>query len=206
MDTNERHTTVVWDVFVRVFHWAIVSLVLISLVSGQLELGIHPYSGYAIFILVIARILWGLVGSQYARFSNFLYKPTTVWQYLKSIVKGNPKRFLGHNPAGGLMVLALLICLGTTTLSGMKLYGIEENEGPFAQAAPTTLMLEKDANKEHEHDEDHEDDEFWEALHELSINLLLLLILLHVLGVVVASKQHNENLVKAMLDGEKSKD
>jgi cytochrome b len=69
-----------------------------------------------------------VVGSKYARFKNFVYSPRNVMAYLKSIVTGNPKRFLGHNPAGGIMVLALLSALGTTTLSGMKLYAIEEGE------------------------------------------------------------------------------
>lgn len=202
MNINKNDTTPVWDIFVRVFHWAIVGLVLLSFVSGEFELGIHPYSGYAIFILVVSRVIWGVVGTQYARFSNFIYTPSTVIQYLKSIIKGSPKRFLGHNPAGGLMVLALLICLATTALSGMKLYGIEEGEGPFAQQTSSLTQI-KTTHKEHHEKEEHDDEEFWEEVHEASINLLFLLVLFHIIGVVVASKQHNENLVQAMLSGEK---
>jgi cytochrome b len=205
--------TKVWDLFVRIFHWSLVSLVAISYLSGEFELGIHSYSGYAIFILVCLRIVWGFVGSRYARFKNFVYSPSNVMTYLKSILAGNPKRFLGHNPAGGLMILALLTVLGTTTLSGMKLYAIEEGEGPFASNMQISLVSQAYADSdeaEHHskegkyHEEEKEGEELWEDIHEASINLLILLILLHVLGVVLTSKQHKENLVKAMISGNKN--
>lgn len=200
----------VWDRFVRVFHWSLVALVAISYLSGEFEFEIHSYSGYAIFTLVCLRIIWGVVGSKYARFKNFVYSPGNVIAYLKSIITGNPKRFLGHNPAGGMMVLALLTVLGTTTLSGMKLYAIEENEGPFASNVQISLVNQAYADsdkKEHgEHKEgmDEEAEEFWEEVHEASISILLLLILLHVLGVVLASKQHKENLARSMVSGNKA--
>lgn len=202
----------VWDTFIRVFHWSLVALVVISYLSGEFEFEIHSYSGYAIFTLVCLRILWGFVGSRYARFKSFVYSPSNVIAYLKSMAKGNPKRFLGHNPAGGMMILALLTVLGTTTLSGMKLYEIEEGEGPFANEYSISLVNQAyaDSDKEdHDKDKIHKDgvdeeaEEFWEEVHETSINLLLLLILLHVLGVVIASKQHKENLVSAMVTGDK---
>ena len=219
-DAPRSKETRVWDLFVRVFHWSLLSLVAISYLSGEFELEIHSYSGYAIFILVCSRIIWGFVGSKYARFKNFVHSPRTVNAYLKSIITGNPKRFLGHNPAGGLMVLALLTVLGTTTLSGMKLYTIEEGEGPFASDVQISLLNqayadsdEKDHSKKEgkrsdredkHHEEDKGGEEFWEDVHETSINLLMLLILLHVLGVVLASKQHKENLARAMITGNKT--
>ncbi len=196
----------VWDLFVRIFHWALVGLVAISYLSGEFELEIHSYSGYAIFSLVFLRVIWGLVGSKYARFNNFVYSPSNVIAYIKSIVTGNPKRFLGHNPAGGMMILALLTVLATTTLSGMKLYAIEEGEGPFASNIQISLVsqtyADSDENKHHE--EEKEGEEFWEEVHETSINFLMLLILLHVLGVVLASKQHKENLARSMVTGDKA--
>jgi cytochrome b len=196
----------VWDLFVRIFHWSLVGLVAISYLSGEFEFEIHSYSGYAIFSLVLLRVIWGVVGSKYARFKNFVYSPSNVMAYLKSIVTGNPKRFLGHNPAGGLMVLALLTVLGTTTLSGMKLYAIEEGEGPFASNVQISLVSQAyaDSDEGEHHDEEKDGEEFWEEVHETSINLLMLLILLHVLGVVLASKQHKENLARAMVTGDKA--
>jgi cytochrome b len=212
-DAAPLKNTRVWDLFVRVFHWSLLSLVAISYLSGEFEFEIHSYSGYAIFILVCSRIIWGFIGSKYARFKNFVHSPRTVIAYLKSIITGNPKRFLGHNPAGGMMVLALLTVLGTTTLSGMKLYAIEEGEGPFASDVQISLVNQAYADsdeKEHSkkedkhHKEDKGGEEFWEDVHETSINLLMLLILLHVLGVVLASKQHKENLARAMVTGDKA--
>jgi len=207
--------TRVWDLFIRIFHWSLVGLVAISYLSGEFEFEfeIHSYSGYAIFSLVLLRIIWGFVGSKYARFKNFIYSPSNVMAYIKSIVTGNPKRFLGHNPAGGMMVLALLTVLSTTTLSGMKLYAIEEGEGPFASNVHISLVnqayADSDENehrsKEDEHhEEEKEGEEFWEEIHETSINLLMLLILLHVIGVVLASKQHKENLARSMVTGDKA--
>jgi cytochrome b len=206
-DAQPLKQTRVWDLFVRVFHWSLVSLVAISYLSGEFDFEVHSYSGYAIFMLVCLRIIWGFVGSKYARFKNFIYSPSNVMAYLKSIISGNPKRFLGHNPAGGIMVLALLTVLGTTTLSGMKLYAIEEGEGPFASNVQISLVNQAHADsddKKHGESEGEKDEEFWEEIHETSINLLMLLILLHILGVVLASKQHKENLARAMVTGDKT--
>lgn len=206
---NKQEQTKVWDLFVRLFHWSIVGLVALSYFSGEFEWEVHSYSGYAIFTLVCLRTIWGLVGSQYARFKNFVFSPSNVLTYLKSIASGNPKRFLGHNPAGGMMILALLTVLAVTTLSGMKLYAIEEGEGPFASNMEVSVLSSAHADGESysqysdEHHEDEEAEEFWEDIHETSINLLMILILLHVLGVVVASKQHKENLVRSMINGKK---
>ena len=212
MNTLSEHNNEirVWDRFVRVFHWSLVPLVAISYLSGEFEFEIHSYSGYAIFVLVCLRIIWGVVGSKYARFKNFVYSPSNVMAYLKSIMTGNPKRFLGHNPAGGMMVLALLTVLGTTTLSGMKLYAVEEGEGPFASNIQLNLINQvhadshKEEHSEYSNDTDEGAEEFWEEIHEASISLLLMLIVLHVLGVALASKQHKENLARSMVTGNKS--
>ena len=208
----------VWDLFVRCFHWSLVALFLTSYLTGEDEHWLHSYSGYAIFILVSLRILWGFVGSQYARFKEFVYSPSTILGYLKSIVSGSPKRFLGHNPAGGAMVLALLLSLVMVTVSGMKLYAIEEGKGPFAQEMSVGVVSvayadddKYESDDEHHSnrgyyesdDQDEETEEFWEEIHEVFVNLMLLLILLHVIGVFVASRQHDEALVKSMITGYK---
>jgi len=179
------------------------------------------------------RIVWGLIGTHYAKFSQFVYSPSTVFSYLRSIFDGQPRRYLGHNPAGGMMVIALLLMLGLTTLSGLKLYAVEEGKGPLAQSVtlslvPSALADDDEAHESdrqgrhedededheykaysgssHEYDEeegedDEEGEEFWEDIHEASVNGLLLLIILHVIGVIVASRQHDENLVKSMWSG-----
>ena len=206
----------VWDRFVRIFHWSLVALFITSYVSGEEEHWIHSYSGYTIFTLVSLRIVWGVIGSQHARFKDFVRSPLTVLGYLKSMVSGSPKRYLGHNPAGGAMILGLLATLLLTTLSGMKLYAIEEGKGPFAQQISTAVIATAYASndeyeakeyqsEEHEHEES-EEEEFWEEIHEAAVSLMLLLILLHVIGVVVSSRQHGELLVKSMITGYKDED
>jgi cytochrome b len=202
--STQKKEVRVWDKFVRVFHWSLVALVAVSYLSGEFEFEIHSYSGYAIFILISLRIFWGFVGRKHARFKNFIYSPSNVMAYIKSIITGNPKRFLGHNPAGGMMVLALLTVLATTTLSGMKLYAIEEGEGPFASNIQINLMNQAYADSDKNEGMDEEAEEFWEEVHETSISILLMLILLHVLGVALASKQHKENLARSMVTGDKA--
>lgn len=219
----------VWDRVVRLFHWSLVLLFATSYLTGEEEHWFHVYSGYAIFSLVSLRVLWGLFGSKYARFGNFLYSPGAVVGYLKALVAGSPPRYLGHNPAGGIMVVALLAALYATTLSGMKLYAVEEGKGPFAQQMmlPVSSVAyasddEDEFEREHEyageyeeedeysggyeHEDEHEEEEeeeYWEEIHETSINVLLLLVLIHIAGVIFSCWRHRENLVKAMITGKK---
>jgi cytochrome b len=128
------------------------------------------------------------------------------------MLAGNPKRYLGHNPAGGVMVFALLATLSVVTFSGLKLYAVEEGKGPLAEnisiALTSQAYADSDEHDDHEgreHDEEDEDEaeEFWEDIHEGAVNFMLLLIILHVVGVVVASRLHNESLIKAMITGDK---
>lgn len=215
----------VWDLFVRVFHWSLLALFVTSYVTGEEEHWFHSYSGYAIFSLVMLRIVWGFAGSRYARFTEFVYSPVTILGSLKAIASGSSARFLGHNPAGGAMVLAMLLSLMVITLSGMKLYAIEEDKGPFAYAygVPSGLLAaahadddgheyrgeqhpgeyHDDVYDEHESEAHQQAEEFWEEIHEIFINVMLLLIVLHVAGVVIASRQHDECLVQAMITGYK---
>jgi len=208
----------VWDKFIRLFHWLLLILFCTSYLTGEEEHWLHPYSGYGIFTLVCLRIVWGITGSRYARFTDFVRSPKVVISYLKSIFSGSPKRYLGHNPAGGIMIVMLLASLLLTTLSGMKLYAIEEGKGPFAyitqMEAKTSIPAvayddshhnEHDEISEHhqEHEEESEEEEFWEEVHEAAVNFMLLLIVLHVLGVFVASRQHGEKLIKSMFTGYK---
>jgi len=208
----------VWDRFVRLFHWLLVVFVVLSYITGENEIeAIHPYSGYAIFILVCLRVVWGFIGSKYARFSSFIYPVSETKDYAQGLVTNSAKHYLGHNPLGGLMVIALLLTLFATTLSGMKLYAAEENKGPFAQMDTITLVQSAYASSDDDHYSEHHDDdehegaeneeqeEFWEEVHESCINLLVLLVTLHILGVIVSSFMHKESLVKAMVSGYKER-
>ncbi|MDX1693703.1 MAG: cytochrome b/b6 domain-containing protein [Ketobacteraceae bacterium] len=193
----------VWDRFVRVFHWTLVVLFCTSYLTGDEVEWLHVYSGYSIALLILARTVWGFVGTSHARFKDFLYSPRDAVGYLKSLANGNPRHYLGHNPAGAMMVFALLIGLFLTTLSGMKLYAVEEGKGPLAQQIQLVDSAYADADEdEHEHRET-EGEDFWEEVHEFAVNFMVLLVMIHILGVVISSRAHHEALIKAMITGYK---
>ena len=202
----------VWDPLIRVFHWSLVLAFTIGYLTGNEENNLHVYSGYAVLGLITFRVLWGLIGTRYARFSNFVYAPKTVIQYLKSLLAKNPKHYVGHNPAGGWMVIAMLLTLFVVTVSGLKVYAIEEGLGPLA-GDPHALTIigsayaddddDRHNKNEIEHGEDEAAGEFWEEFHEVSSNFMVLLVFLHIIGVIVSSRLHDEHLVKAMFTGKK---
>lgn len=207
----------VWDAMVRLFHWSLVLTFFISYFTGDEENLLHIYTGYAVLGLIVFRLLWGIIGSRHARFSDFLYSPKKVIEYIKGLLSGKPQHYVGHNPAAGWMVIALLISLFVASISGLKVYAVEEGKGPLAGLTTEFSLISSanadDDDDDKEHDEhgyndekggEKEGDEFWEELHEVSANLTLLLIFLHVAGVIVSSKLHKENLVKAMITGRKN--
>ncbi len=205
----ETQTVRVWDPAVRIFHWSLVIGFSIAWLTGEDEGQLHIYSGYAVLGLVLFRILWGFIGSRYARFSDFLYPPGKVMSYLRSLRTPTPEHYTGHNPAGGWMILALLTSLLLTSVSGLKIYGVE-GHGPLASLPSVTATIISPAaadSGEHESEngerEENSAEEFWEEIHEWFSNLTLLLVALHITGVIVSGRLHGENLVKAMLTGNK---
>lgn len=207
----------VWDPLIRIFHWGLVLAFSIAYLTGDEENNLHIISGYVVLGLITFRVLWGFIGSRYARFSEFVYSPGTVIQYIRDLAARKPKHYLGHNPLGGWMVIAMLLTLFVVSVSGLKVYAIEEGLGPLASEAPELSIIspayasDDDDDDDDDHDEDeyedeHEDEEaeeFWEEIHEVSSNLMLLLIFLHITGVIVSGRLHKENLVKAMFTGKK---
>ena len=168
-------TTVrIWDPLVRVFHWSLVASFAIAWISAEEWNDLHQWAGYAAGALITFRLLWGLVGTRYARFAQFVRSPGTVAAYLKDILTGRERRYLGHNPAGGMMIVALMLCMAGLCITGW-LYTTDAFWG----------------------------EEWVEETHELLANLLLGLVGLHVAGVLVAGFRHRENLVRAMVTGRK---
>lgn len=197
----QSNTTVpVWDIAVRLFHWSLVAAFIVAYLSGDELEFIHVNAGYIVLGLITFRVIWGFIGSRHARFSDFVKGPASTIQHLKSMVSRTPKHYLGHNPAGGAMVIALLVCLLLTGYTGLKLYAAE-GHGPLAGAE---ISLISSALADDDHDREHEDaEEFWEEIHEFASNLTLLLVFLHILGVVVSSRLEGENLARAMVTGRK---
>jgi len=196
---NTENTVRVWDISVRIFHWSLVVSFMIAYVTGEeLDL-VHAYAGYIVLGLLCYRVVWGVIGSRYARFSSFLFSPAETMGYIRDVLGGKAKRYIGHNPAGSVMVFVLLVSLFIAVLTGLELYAIE-GKGPLANNAITVVGTAL-ANG-------HENggiagEEFWEELHEFASNFTLVMVFIHILGVLFSSKLHKENLVKAMVTGRK---
>ena len=203
--------TKVWDPLVRLFHWSLVAAFTIAWLTGDEESRLHELAGYAVIGLVLIRIAWGFVGTRYARFSDFVYRPLVVLSYIRDLTLGKSKRYLGHNPLGGMMVLALLVSLLAAGITGLALEGAEQGTGPFASLStgytvtmPSVIARAvADEDDKERNNGKNENDEIWEELHEFFADLTLLLVVLHIAGVIIGSLVHRENLVRAMLTGRK---
>lgn len=180
----------VWDPLVRVFHWSLVSAFFIAYFTEEDFLGLHVWAGYTVLSLIFLRVLWGFVGTQYARFSDFVHGPQTVKQFLLDTVQLRAPRYLGHNPAGGAMIIMLMISLLLTTFSGLAVYAIEDVAGPLAGLLAGAGEFWGDVLKE---------------FHEFWANFTIFLVVIHIVGVIVESIIHSENLVSAMWHGYKRK-
>lgn len=164
----------VWDPLVRIFHWLLVGLFTFAFFTGDAWQSLHETAGYIVAGLIAARLIWGFAGPRYARFKSFLHRPSTVAGFLGDTVRMKARRYLGHNPAGGLMVVALLLAIAVISVSGW--------------------MLTTNA--------------YWgvgwvKNLHEAASFTAVGLVALHIGGVLVASFEHSENLVRAMVTGRK---
>jgi len=182
---NKTGHIVVWDIGVRFFHWVLVASFTIAYLTQEDSYKLHLYAGYAVLGLLAFRLIWGFTGSRYTRFSSFLFKPGVVLGYLRDMTRLRSRRYLGHNPAGGVMIVALLLCLLIIALSGIVLDAGENRAGPLAD---TNLFIYKDLA---------------EGVHEGATNTALALILVHILGVLFSSLVNRENLVLAMITGRK---
>jgi cytochrome b len=211
----------VWDPFVRLFHWLLAAGVIAQLATADDFKSVHAKVGYVIAVLLILRIVWGFAGSRYARFSDFIYPPADVLSYLKGLIQGRPKHYIGHNPAGGAMVCALLLVLMLTALAGLKTLGAD-GKGPLARQSAN--VMSRAWADDHPHGDDgasHHDEtgpagmdqhshagnkaqvHFWKEIHETLVGIALFLIGLHICGVIASSYVHRENLILAMITGVK---
>ncbi|RFO95358.1 cytochrome B [Rhodoferax lacus] len=165
----------IWDAPVRVFHWLLVLSFAGAYLTSESEVWrlVHVTLGYTLGGLLVFRLVWGVVGTRYARFGNFVRGPAAVVRYLQSLRGGRPEHHLGHNPAGAVAIV-LLMALGLLiAATGYVTYN---------ELGPGWLV----------------------EVHELAANAMLLVIAGHLVGVVTASLQHRENLVRSMVTGFKT--
>lgn len=164
----------VWDLPLRIFHWALAASVLIAWFSANILDTVHEIAGYTVIVLIAFRVVWGFTGTRYSRFQNSVQSLRTVLRHLWQFAHGQSGRYLGLNPAGAAMSYALLVLLAVSTVSGWmqlteRFFGVD-----------------------------------WvEKLHTYSSNLVLILAVVHVLGVLLTCALQKENLVRSMITGRK---
>ena len=168
----------VWDRLVRYLHWTLVASVLVAWVTieveGLIQPTVHEWAGYLALTVIVVRLWWGWRGPRYARFAQFVRSPGATLAYLRQVAAHREPRHVGHNPLGGWMIVALLLCVVLTGASGW-LYTTDRFWGLV-----------------------------WvENLHDFFAHLLLALAAVHVAGVLFSSFRHRENLAGAMLSGRK---
>lgn len=178
--------TAVWDLPTRLFHWAVVALIIALYVSQRINrMDLHVAAGIILLALLIFRILWGFFGAETARFRHFAASPATALRHLLHLARREPDRTVGHNPAGAWMVFLLLGLLLGETLSGLYTNNDVANDGPFTEIVPAPL-----AN-------------FISDLHTILWDALLGAIALHLLAIFIYAVLKRQNLVGPMLTGAK---
>lgn len=197
----------VWDPLVRIFHWLLAALFLVTHVTGEQASGLHVWAGYAVLALVALRTLWGFVGTRHARFRDFVRGPAATVAYAKDLLLLRARRYLGHNPLGAAMVVLMLVTLITTGASGLALEQAREGGGWLASAASAARAATPGpiavARADNDGRENEEGEEWLKELHELLAHFMVLLVLAHIAGVAMGSAMHRENLVRAMFTGRK---
>jgi cytochrome b len=180
----------VWDLPTRLFHWGLVAAVAGGLLTGYVApewwMGAHLWAGYALAGLIAFRLVWGLFGSEYSRIASFLYHPRETLEHLRGLFLLRPRHYIGHNPAGALMIFALAALLLGLVVTGLLAAGGEEGQGPLAGLVS---FATGDAAKQ---------------VHSTLVLILLALVAGHVAGVLAESRLAQENLTLAMITGEKT--
>lgn len=162
----------VWDLFVRLSHWSLALAFAAAYISGEEWRGFHLFAGYAAILLIAGRLVWGFAGSEHARFGDFVKSPAAVADYVRDVVNRRDGRYIGHNPAGGLMVMALLALVAAVSISGLLL--------------TTDAFWGSDA---------------MDMIHGALADVTLFFIAAHIFGVAFTSVRTRENLVWSMVSG-----
>lgn len=164
----------VWDPMVRVLHWTMALGVIANLSVLRENEDLHNIVGYVVLGALSLRIVWGFIGTRHARFADFVPRPTTLLGYLKAMLARREPRYIGHNPAGSVMIIGLLALLATLGVTG-RMMGLDRFWG-------ITWV---------------------EGLHETAANIVIAAAILHVLAAIFESVRHRENLPWSMITGYK---
>lgn len=192
---THARTVRAWDLPTRLFHWALVFCIISAWVSfeyagriGDPTLRWHRWNGYAILILVVFRVIWGFVGGSTSRFGAFLNWPWTALSYMRDTFSGRHRHYLGHNPAGAWMIVALLVAVAAQASLG--LFTLEHNEltaGPLQR-----LILDDETTTKRV-----------QILHSRGFYVILGLVALHITANVLYRVLAKDKLIEAMVTGKK---
>ena len=192
-NSNRRDSSgsiLVWDLPTRLFHWLSVAAVSFALATGLFEpkwwVGRHIWAGYVVGALLIFRAVWAVHGSHHSRLQSFLYSPRQSIQHLRAILQRRPAHYLGHNPAGAMMIFALITTLTLIVATGFLVQGGSIKQGAFAGFVSFAVA------------------EDLRGLHQVLAYLLLAMIAGHLAGVLAGIWLFGERLVGAMIDGRKT--
>jgi len=181
------HTVKVWDLPTWLFHWTLAALMIVQWLTAEQSstMDYHVWGGYAVLALVLFRLIWGFVGSETARFSDFVRGPGAALEYVRAMLRGETPHYLGHNPMGAWSIVALLILLLIQAVTGLFANDDILIEGPlYAWVSKGTS-------------------DWLTTVHKLNFNLLLLVIAVHISAVLFYLLVKRENLIHPMLSGHK---
>jgi cytochrome b len=195
MTSTETADVRVWDPFIRVFHWLLAAAVIIDWITDEPR-WMHIWLGYLAAVLIVLRVVWGFVGPENARFASFVRGPAEVFGYLGALARFSSKRFLGHSPAGGAMIVALLFMVAVTAVTGFVNQAQDLGTGPLSGVVAKVERPPRIPGQRRP-------PLMSKQVHETAANITLLLVVLHLGGVALASVAHKENLVASMLTGRK---
>ncbi|MAD14764.1 MAG: cytochrome B [Alteromonadaceae bacterium] len=184
-----HNKTLVWDLPLRIFHWALVLLIFAQWLTAEVLDGyidLHAKFGYGLLGLVIFRLIWGFVGPKHARFSSFLRGPSAIFHYSRTLITRHPSTYTGHNPLGALMVPAILIVVGTQAISGLFVTDDVLFTGPYYSSVSD------------------ETQGTMQWLHHTLFDVLLVIIGLHISAILSYELLLKKPLIGAMLHGQKN--
>lgn len=203
-----------WDPLVKITHWGVAAVVVCNaLIVGEGSIA-HIWAGYTLAGLLALRLLWGVIGTRPARFASFPPSPSRALAHIRAIREGRHEEHGSHNPLGALMAYAIWACLGVIVASGIAMAGapptIDASTTPAQIISGEAEHKEYGEYREHGEDDDHEEggeeyegEEVLEEVHEIAVNLLYLLILLHIGGVAFETARSSKRTITAMLPGGK---
>jgi len=177
---------IIWDLPLRVFHWALVICVVVSVVSAKLgATAVHERSGLAVMGLILFRVIWGGIGSQTARFTTFVKSPAAVLASARHLIIGQTDNQSGHSALGGYATLLLLMVCLVMAVTGSFSTDDILYDGPFAHLAPDYVNTAS-------------------RIHHLTEKILFAVIAMHVLALFIYFWRLKKNLVPAMITGRRA--